>query len=182
MPNRMVPSLSRSVLLLALGAVFGFLAVSSSPAIAATARVTFTFDPAPGPQPVPITGTVVPADATGTLTFKLDQVAVGAPVPIVAGAAQSQPVDIPDRKSFSISVEYSGDANYEPIAAITNYDFIPEEPPPAPPAAPAAASPQPPVREIVRTGPEDGWMSLVAAVLIGAGFALLRAGRVADRP
>jgi len=88
------------VLLLALGAVFGFLAVSSNPAMAATARVTFTFDRASGPQLVQIVVTMVPAGATETPTFQLDQVGAGAPVPIVAGTAQSPPVDIPDQKSF----------------------------------------------------------------------------------
>jgi hypothetical protein len=175
MPNRLLPSLSRSMILIALGAIFGFLAVSSSPAMAATARLTLTFDRAAGTQPVPISATVVPADATGTLTFKLDQVALGPPVPIVAGAAQSVPVDIPDQKSFSISVEYSGDANYEPVAVSTIYDVIPEAPPPA------SAAPTP-VRELVRTGNGDmTWTMLLAAALLGLGFALVRAYKAAPR-
>lgn len=178
MPNRVFPSTARSTLLVAMGAVFGFLAVSSTPAMAATARLSFTFDRAPGPQLVPIMATVVPADATGTLTFKLDQVAVGAPVPIVAGAAQSVPVDIPDRKSFSITVEHSGDANYEASAASTFFDFIPEEPSPAP--APAAAPAG--GKELVRTGSEDLWVWLLAAAVIGVGFLLARAGKAASRP
>jgi hypothetical protein len=175
MSNRVFPSTARSMLLVSLGAVFGFMAVSSSPAIAATARVTYTVDRAPGPQLVPIQATVFPADATGTLTFRLDQAVVGGPVAIVAGAAQSAPVDIPDQQSMMISVEYSGDANYEPVTVATNYDFAPEEPAPAGEARPARD-------EIVRTGPETFPMSLLAAALIGAGFVVLRAGRTADRP
>lgn len=181
MSNRVLPSTARSMLLVAIGAVFGFLAVSSSPAMAATPRVTFTFDQAPGPKQVPILATVVPPDATGTLTFRLDQVAVGALVPIVAGAAQSIPVDIPDQKSFMISVEYSGDTNYEPITVSTFYDFIPEEPAPASPAPPAAGQPAP-ARELVRTGSVDAWISLIAAALIAFGGMLLRAGKLANRP
>lgn len=175
MSNRVLPSTARSMLLVAMGAVFGFLAVSSSPAIAATPRVPFTFDQAPGPKLVPIMATVVPPDATGTLTFKLDQVAVGPPVPIVAGAAQSIPVDIPDQKSFMISIEYSGDTNYEPITVSGIFDFIPEEAGPAAQATPARD-------KIVRTGPENLPISLLAAALIGVGFMLLGAGRAADRP
>lgn len=181
MPNRLVPIVSRSVILLALGAVFGFLAVSSNPAVAATPLVRFTFAGAAGPEPAPIVATVTPPDATGTLTFRLDQVVIGGPVAIVDGAAQSTPVDIPDQTSFMVSVEYSGDANYEPITAVTNFDFYPDEPPPAPPAPAPAASPVPPAREIVRTGFEDLRLWLLAAALLGAGSLLLRAGRVADR-
>jgi hypothetical protein len=175
MTSRVFPSTARSTLLVAMGAVFGFLAVSSSPAIAATPRVPFTFDPAPGSQLVPIMANVVPGDATGTLTFRLDQVAIGSPVPIVAGAAQSIPVDIPEQ-SFMISVDYSGDANYEPITVSTNYDIRPEAEEPAP-----AALATPARDEIVRTGPEDLPMSLLAAALIGVGFVLLRSGRVTGR-
>lgn len=182
MPNRVFPTTVRSMLLVSMGAVFGFMAVSSSPAIAATPRVTFTFDQAPGPQLVPIQATVVPADATGTLTFRLDQAVVGGPVVIVAGAAQSAPVDIPDQQSITISVEYSGDANYEPITVFTSYDFRPEEPPPPAPPAATAAAPPAPVRELVRTGAEDLWMALVAAALIGAGCVLLRPGKDAYDP
>lgn len=182
MPNRVLPSVSRSMLLLALGAVFGFLAVSSDPALAATPRVTFTVAPSQEAQLVSISATVVPPDATGTLTFKLDQNIVGSPVAIVAGSAQSSLVDLPDQASFSISVEYSGDANYEPITVSTIYDFRPEEPAPPSPAAPAAPHPAP-VREktLVRTGTEDLWMSLLAAALIGAGLVLLRAGKAIKR-
>jgi hypothetical protein len=175
MSNRGFPSTARSMLLVSMGAVFGFMAVSSSPAFAATPWVTFTVDRGPGPQLVPIQATVVPADATGTLTFRLDQAVVGGPVAIVAGAAQSAPVDIPDQQSMMISVEYSGDANYEPVTAVTNYDFAPEEPAPAAQARPARD-------EIVRTGPESFPLSLLAAALIGVGFVLLRRGKVADRP
>lgn len=49
MSNRLLPSLSRSMILIALGAIFGFLAVSSSPAIAATASGTLPFDHTPIP-------------------------------------------------------------------------------------------------------------------------------------
>jgi hypothetical protein len=148
----------------------------------ATARIEFRSDPAEGGTIV--TATVHPADATGTVRFKLDNNYVGSPVPLVDGTARSLPMAIPPQTSYQLSVEYSGDARYQPITVSTHYDWWPEDPAPAPsPATPApnpAAPAQPPAVErpgtLVRTGSESMLLALAAAALIGLGLALTRLG------
>ncbi|HEX2178606.1 MAG TPA: Ig-like domain-containing protein [Actinomycetota bacterium] len=145
----------------------------------ATPRIEFRSDPAEGGTIV--TATVHPADATGTVRFKLDNNYVGSPVPLVDGTARSLPMAIPAQTSHQLSVEYSGDARYQPITVSTHYDWWPEDPAPAPFPAPNPAAPaQPPAVErpgtLVRTGSESMLLAVAAAALIGLGLVLTRLG------
>jgi hypothetical protein len=156
------------------------------------ALLTFTYDQTPGPHLVPIVATVTPSDATGTVTFRLDDVDVGTDVPLVNGTAQSIPVDIPDGKSYSILVSYSGDAFYSGSAAAVHSDVEESAPEPSPTVAAASTAPAPvpevspaatKVKVLARTGSETMPLAGLAAFLFVAGFAMLRAGQLGvDRP
>lgn len=148
----------------------------------APARIEFRFDPAEGGTIA--TARVYPADATGTVRFKLDENYIGSPVELVDGTARSIPVNIPVQSSHQFSVEYSGDARYQAVTAVSHYDSRPEDQPPAATVSPAPAAPAAVVRPetLVRTGSESAWLAIGAAALIGVGLVLFRMGSSKPNP
>lgn len=115
----------------------------------------------------------LPPDATGTVQFRLDDTPIGGPVPVAGGTARSEPVNIPQRQSVTLRMDYSGDERYQPVAAITHADYRPEETPEAagqPEPAPAAKRP----RTLPRTGIGFAATASAAAVLLLAGLTIGR--------
>lgn len=158
----------------------------------AFAHISLSYDQTPGPQLVPIIATIDPPDATGTVQFELDYVPIGFPVTVVAGRAESLPVDIPDRASYWITANYSGDDNYLPVSAGLHVDWRPDlteeeaaavaaaagvtaAPTPTPMGpSPLPASSKP--RTLPRAGSETIPLALLASAVLGTGFVLLRKG------
>lgn len=72
---------------------------------------------------VTLTATVSAADASGTVTFKKDGVAVGSPAPVTGGAATVQVSSLDPATAYSFTADYSGDSTYNPstsgAAAVT---------------------------------------------------------------
>lgn len=153
----------------------------------AFAHISLSYDQTPGPQLVPIIATIDPPDATGSIVFRLNGTQVGPAVFLVAGRAESIPVDFPEPGvSYSIGYEYSGDDNYQAILWQLISDWRPESPEEQPVAA-ASPAPAPPTsapvpspakkKTLPRTGSDPIPMALLAVALIGCGCVLVRAGR-----
>lgn len=157
-----------------------FLTVLSLPAGAAAQTPDGRIPPVPasfqvdlaaaGPQ---VLTASLPTDATGTVQFRLDDTPIGGPVPVAGGTARSEPVTLPQRQSFMLRMDYSGDERYLPVAATTHADYRPEETPePAGQPEPAPAAKRP--RTLPRTGIDIAATASAAAVLLLAGLAIGR--------
>ncbi|HEX2052111.1 MAG TPA: Ig-like domain-containing protein [Actinomycetota bacterium] len=163
------------------------LSLQATAAVAVTAgadgkiapHLSFTLD-FEAADPTPITATVTPADATGTVTFKIGGNQIGAPVALMGGRAVSEPVLIPKMQSYAIFVEYSGDETYSGVASTLHSDWAPEEEatpeptvstptpsPAAPPVTPATPATPAKVRTLPRTGDSTGgWLAAAMALLV----------------
>ncbi len=84
--------------------------------------------------PVTLAVTDLPADATGTVTFSVDGVAICSAVTVTSGGASCTDAD-PVAGSHIAAAAYSGDGNYQGSNASGSFAVVPESPPaPEPPS------------------------------------------------
>jgi hypothetical protein len=95
--------------------------LAGAPAFAATASsvaVASSNNPAKAGQAVTFTATVTPAEATGSVQFKIDGANAGAAVPVSGGTAGLAMNSAPPVGTHTVTAEYSGDANFNPSTGI----------------------------------------------------------------
>ena len=83
-----------------------------------TTSVTSSLNPSTADDSVTFTATVTPATAVGTVQFVIDGNNVGAPVPIVGGAATQTTSALTTAKTYTVEADYSGNTNFNGSSGI----------------------------------------------------------------
>ena len=83
-----------------------------------TTSVTSSLNPSTADDSVTFTATVTPATAGGAVQFVIDGNNVGAPVPMVSGAAILTTSTLTTAKTYTVEADYSGNTNFNGSSGI----------------------------------------------------------------
>ncbi|HEU4866735.1 MAG TPA: Ig-like domain-containing protein [Actinomycetota bacterium] len=91
--------------------------VQTGPKIATSVKLTYGINSEQMSKAVTFHAAITPAEATGTVQFKLDGKNIGSPVAVKDGVANSAPVTLKPG-NHRVEAEYSGDARYQPSRGV----------------------------------------------------------------
>ncbi len=89
----------------------------NGPKSATSVKLTYGINTVQMSKAVTFHAAISPAEATGTVQFKLDGKNIGSPVPVKAGVADSAAVNLKPG-NHKVEAEYSGDAHHQPSRGV----------------------------------------------------------------